>query len=402
MADRSRFRMAKSLYQAMIADGVSLHDYAAVDAWIDGFNQAPTSQRATVLEHLLAGEPALLTARCVARAGKVVALAPDQEPIDSRDLLSPTERVPEVMPVFEPVRVPSRTGAALAARQSAFLGCLLGLARWFAPGRTATKVGEPVPSDVRQLAELLDLGLPGVRISHLHQAPNLRELFWLARQLDLVDLRRDRLVTGPRLTPWQDGDGSDGHVLDLWRDVLVLVETGQEIPDEAPRIDDALISQIYQRTSGCIPAIMLALYQAASRDQDQELAPLLIDHVDELLENTGRHMHGDQAELAEAALRVGLCTSLDRLVEHGVVEASGPAGADLPGSGGKVGPLARVFLMASNTGITARLTPLGRWAINQALRAEGGQAPTTEAEATGAPVLDLASRQMDHLTHVAR
>ena len=403
MADRSRFRMAKTLYQAMIADGVGLHDYTAVDAWVGRFNQAPAGERAAVLEHLLAGEPALLTAQFAARAGKVAALAPDQEPIDSRDLLPRTERVPDVMPVFVPVRVPSQTEAALAARQSRLLGRLLALALWFAPGRKVTKDGEPVPSDVRALAERLGLGLPGTKISHLHEAPSLRELFWLARQLELVDLRRDGLVPGPGLAPWRDGDGSnvsDGDVLDLWRDVLAL-ETGHEIPDEAPRISEALMSQISERTRECIPAIVLALYQAAALDQDQELAPLLIDHVDELL-GSSRPAHGDTAELAEAALRVALCTSLDRLVNHGALEAFGPAGADLASSGGKVEFLTRVVLMASSTDVVVRLTPLGRWAVNQELRAEGAQAPSTQAEATHREhVLDLAGKQPDPVAHLA-
>jgi len=207
MADRSRFRMAKTLYQAMIADGVALHDYTAVDAWVGRFNQAPASERAAVLEHLLTEQPALLTAQFAARAGKVAALAPGQEPIGSRDLLPRTERVPEVMPVFVPVTVPSRTEAALAARQSPLLGRLVALALCFAPGRKVTKDGEPVPSDVRALAERLGLGLPGTKISHLHEAPNLRELFWLARQLELVDLRRDGLVAGPRLAPGETATG---------------------------------------------------------------------------------------------------------------------------------------------------------------------------------------------------
>jgi len=405
MADRSRCRMAKTLYQAMIADGVAIHDYDAVDAWVGRFNQAPTGERAAVLEHLLADQPALLTAQFVARAGKVAALAPGQEPIDSRDLLPHTERVPDVMPVFAPVTVPTETEAAMAARQSPLLGRLLALALWFGPGRKVTKDGEPVPADVRALAERLGLGLPGTKISHPHEAPGLRELFWLARQLDLVDLRRDGLVPGPRLTPWRDGDESnvpDDDLLDLWRDVLTLIETGKEIPDEAPRIGGALMGQMSGRTRECIPAIVLSLYQAAALDQDQELAPLLIDHVDELLQGGSQLMDVDAGELVEAALRVALCASLDRLVSHGALEVFGPAGADLVSSGGKVEFLTRVVLMASSAEVVVRLTPLGRWAVNQELRAEGAHAPSTEAGTTHREhVMELASKQLDRIAQMA-
>lgn len=46
MADRSRFRMAKTLYQAMLADGVALDDHEAVDGWTARFNQRPQAERA--------------------------------------------------------------------------------------------------------------------------------------------------------------------------------------------------------------------------------------------------------------------------------------------------------------------------------------------------------------------
>lgn len=400
MADRSRFRMAKTLYQAMIADGVGVHDYTAVDAWTDRFNKAPGDQRAAVLEHLLADQPDLLTAQFVARAGKVAALAPGQERMDSRDLLPPAERGPEVMPVFAPVRVPSQAEVADAVRRSPFLDRLLVLARWFGPGRKVTKDGEPVPGDVRDVAELLGLGLPGTKIRHLQQAPDLRELFWLARQLELVDLRRDGLVTGPQLARWQD-QGRAGVpeevLLELWRDVLVLVETGQEIPDEAARANQTLISKICQRTRECIPAIMLELYRAAAADQDRQLTPLLIDHVEELLEHRGRRLHEQDTELLEATLRVALCTTLARLVDHGALEASGPDG-DLLSFAGRGEALARIILMSADTHVRVRLTPLGRWAINQELRAEGAHAPTTEPAATGTDLItDLKSTESVHL-----
>jgi hypothetical protein len=309
------------------------------------------------------------------------------------------------MPVFAPVTVPSQTEAALAARQSPLLGRLVALALWVAPGRKVTKDGEPVPSDARALAERLGLGLPGTKISHLHEAPTLRELFWLARQLELVDLRRDGLVPGPRLAPWRDGDGSnvsDGDVLDLWRDVLALIETGQEIPDEAPRISGALMSQISEGTRVCIPAIVLALYRAAALDRDQELAPLLNGPVDEMLQRSPGPLHGDTGELVESALRVALCSSLDRLVNHGALEAFGPGGAALASSGSKVEFLTRVVLMASSTDVVVRLTPLGRWAVIQELRAEGAQALSTEAETTHREhVMDLAGEQPDRVAHMA-
>ena len=54
--------------------------------------------------------------------------------------------------------------------------------------------------------------------------------------------------------------------------------------------------------------------------------------------------------------------------------------------------------MSADTHVRVRLTPLGRWAINQELRAEGAHAPTTEPAATGTDLIaDLKSTESDHL-----
>ena len=134
---------------------------------------------------------------------------------------------------------------------------------------------------------MLGLGLPGGRIGHLGQVPNLRELFWLARQLELVELRRDGLAAGPRLAPWQDGDGVDGARRDpagvVARRPGSSSRRGREICDEAPRTGRSPVNRLTERVGERIPAIVVALYQAAALDQGQELAPLLTDVVDTLL-----------------------------------------------------------------------------------------------------------------------
>ena len=49
MRDRSRFGPAKSLADAMVADGVDLTDQGALDAWIEDFNRRPLAERNAVL-----------------------------------------------------------------------------------------------------------------------------------------------------------------------------------------------------------------------------------------------------------------------------------------------------------------------------------------------------------------
>lgn len=385
MADRSRFRMAKTLYRAMLADGVALDDDEDVDAWTARFNRAPERERAAVLEHLLADQPELLTAQFAARAGKVAALAPGQAPFDSRRLLPPAERVPEVMPVFAPVGVPSPTVAARAARRSGLLGDLLTLSRWIGHGRKVTKDGYPVPADVRTLAEVLGVGLPGVKVGHLHQAPGLHELFWLARQLELVDLRRTGLIAGPALAAWQHGDAlttqGDTEVLDLWRQVFVLIETGQQLPEEDLTAKNAPFSGIVAATQHCVPGMMVSLYHAAALDTDQHVAALISPHVEELLGHPRADLRdeAEEEEVAGAAVRVALCLPLDRLIEHQALEISDPALAELATAAKFTagGLPMRTALLASSDRVRVRLTPLGRWAIREALLAEGAEAPAT-------------------------
>lgn len=404
MADRSRFRMAKTFYQAMLADGVSVDDDEAVDAWMARFNQAPRSDRAAMLEYLLADQPELLTADFAARAGKVIALAPGRAPFDSRDLLPVQDREPEATLVFAPVDVPSRTVAAAAARESGLINDLLTLARWIGNGRKATRDGNPTPPDVRSLAELLGLDLPGTQTSHLHQVPSLKELFWLARQLELIEVRRTGLVAGPHLASGRNGDTSalqdDEEVLSLWQQVLDLVETCREIPEEAPASARTTLSLLSTMTRYCVPEMMASLYRSASGDQDQQVDDLISPHVQEHLERLIPAPEDDdedeeeeeEKEMAITALKLRMCLSLDRLIEHGVLELSGPGLAELdavsqPETQGL--PM-RAILMGTSDQLRLRLTPLGRWGIRESLRADGAEAPASNPDVdSDRRVLDL-------------
>jgi hypothetical protein len=126
--------------------------------------------------------------------------------------------------------------------------------------------------------------VPGAKISHLHQAAGLQELFWLARQLEVVDLRRTGLVAGPALAAWHDDDAltarDDLAVLDLWRHIFVLIETGQQLPEEALTARNAPFRGILTVGQSCVPGMMVSLYEAASHDTDRQVpAQLDLDAV---------------------------------------------------------------------------------------------------------------------------
>lgn len=49
MTDSSQFGPAKGLANAMLADGVDVLDQAAVDQWVEAFNQRPFAERDELL-----------------------------------------------------------------------------------------------------------------------------------------------------------------------------------------------------------------------------------------------------------------------------------------------------------------------------------------------------------------
>lgn len=406
MADRSRYLMAKTFYTAMHADGVRLDDRDGIDAWVSRFNQAPGAHRAALLEHLLTRQPELATATFVARAGIVAALPPGQAVVDSEILLPPAERRPSTMPSFAPVAIPSASSALASAQASTLTHRLLTLARWFDPGRKATDDGEPIPADVRALAVLLGIVPPSTKAGRLDQLPNLRELFWMARQLELVDLRRSRLIPGPRLqlqlegTPTDDGDG-----LGLWRDVFTLLVTAGEIPEEAPRQQTGMPPKMlpWMRTS--LATILNALYQAAAEDRHLPAAALVTSRTDAFLRGTRpgaglafppsldddpdpmdeQAFAATGTRMTDLAMRIALGVALGRLADHGILDLHWPRGAtaalpvisnDLPDT---------ALQIACDDQAHLALTPLGRWAMHEQLTAEGANAPATQGPAAQRP-----------------
>jgi hypothetical protein len=385
MADRSRFRMAKTLYRAMLADGVDIGDDQAVDDWTARFNQVPQAERAAVLEYLLIDKPELATARFAARAGKVASLPPGQENFDSRRLLPREQREPEVAPAFDPVDVPSRAEAAVAARRSGLLADLLTLARWLGQGRKVTKNGEPVPADVRALGELFQQGPQAAKAGHLHQVPGLQVLFWLAWQVELVELRHTGLVAGPGLAAWRRDDAlataDDEQVLDLWLEVFLLVEFGLVVPEEARTGKNAENAATFLAARGCTPGMMVGLYRAAARDQDQLVVDLITPHREHLMQALRRtRWDVEEAELVDVSLRFVLALPLGQLIEHGALQLRGPGSESLATAprAATGGLTVRTVLLASSDRIRTLLTPLGRWAMREALLAEGAEVPAAE------------------------
>jgi hypothetical protein len=112
--DPSNWGMARSLVQAMAADGVDLDDQAAVDRWIAAYNDQAEA------------------------AGGVSGFwdeNEDEEDISLKEAFGLPDRLP-------PMRLPSEAELAGMARGAPMMGQLRLLAEWLGPGRAVTEDAE--------------------------------------------------------------------------------------------------------------------------------------------------------------------------------------------------------------------------------------------------------------------
>jgi hypothetical protein len=349
MADRSRFRMAKTFYTAMLAEGVDVQDDDAVDEWMLEFSSAGLTRRKMVLAHLWDAQPELRLAEFIAREGKVAAIAL----VSRRD-----------------------------ARRSVLLAQVLTLAGWIGQGRKVTKEGFPVPADVRSLVVLLDLGSEWGSASELPQIPDLEEIFWLARQTELIDVRRDGLVAGRRLTGSAAEDLDDGSVLELWDDIFTLVEQGQSLPDRAHRRDDDSTAELVQMAGKTVPGIMVELYRAAGDGSGSRDLGLLLTHLKDAMAEAGSDISPEDVEFFGMILAAGIYDRIFRLADHGALDVVAPDPSALAGRpiGQVPRHMAAAILTALGQPVTAEFTALGRRHLNLALLAQEADAPARDAE----------------------
>jgi hypothetical protein len=178
---------------------------------------------------------------------------------------------------------------------------------------------------------------------------------------------------------------------------MFLVERGEEIPAEAPGRGESILDQVAERTGGRVPAIMVQLYRAAAVDRDERLHELLDQHGDELVgERSWRVLQPEKAQILDPALRFALCVPLNRLIDLGAIELR-PTGSGSDGDLGVGQFWLRIPLMISSTDLSVRLTPLGRWAMNAVLRAEGAHAPSTDEPRTGEASGDGSSTEAERV-----
>jgi hypothetical protein len=272
--DPANWGMARSIVQAMAADGVDLGDQSAVDRWIVGYN---------------------------ARVG-----IDDRHgvgPCDDEDVgvdLKEAFGLPDELP---PMRLPAAAELAGMARRAPMVGRLTALAEWVGAGRAVTEDAELVPDEAERAAAALGV-------------PRLEHLWRLALDAGFIELDDDEThaVRGETARAWPDS--GDAEVLETWDALLGLVLGGTL--DAAASLDPRRSRELDFAGHGAALAVMLFLArsdgvpvgEASEVIRDASVAELAPDRAEKAWRSWVR-AHGDPARLL-----------LDRLADLGAVRVS--------------------------------------------------------------------------------
>jgi hypothetical protein len=383
MADTSRWRLAKRLYTAMRSDGVDFNDEDAIAAWVEAFNRRAPADRRDVLGGLLDTQPELGHARFVAREGVVAAVDPDA-PLPPQFQPDPVDDEPAG--AYPPVVLADDHELAAAARASSLLGRVITLARWVGAGRPVSHRGELIPPDARALAGVLGLSEAlaeapgGGKLTDMRDVPPLTTAFYLAVETELIAVRRTGILPGPRIGECDrldHGPGADEVALCLWEELFDLSARQAATPPADPQPP---LNALSEWTGRWGPRALTMLYERqAAIDIAELVASLVSEH-----QETADHEESSEGALVVAAL-LGLAVraTLAELADHGAVTITTPIPPDAQAATPAGPALATIGLPAwaldDAGGVTARLTPLGTWAVRRALLAEGAQAPVSKA-----------------------
>jgi hypothetical protein len=386
MADASRYRLAKRVLTAALAEGVNLDDTAAVDAWARELSARDYAGRRQVLGDLMDQHPGYATGALVIHEGQVAVLRPGAPA--SKHLVWPGapreegDQNREPIQVYAPVAIADEHALAQEVSHSgrAWLDALQALVTAVGPqGLTVDRRAEPAKADLRRLAAVLDL--PVERASRLADMPRLRRLWNLAREFGFLEVRRTHVVPGPEASALNrvvTGSASDEEILGLWDD---LYETLFGDPDTDKDHADHLRLWIDHWP----PLALGLLYEYTADGED---CVDLGDLTDELLASHPQDFPSDDDDEPVAYLSaLATMTIRHALAEqqrHGTVEVLtgeefAGAVATAPESIQRISETlgAPLWALLPLGDVRVRLTALGRYAVRRRLLAEGAQAPST-------------------------
>jgi hypothetical protein len=373
MADASRWRLAKRVFTAIVADGITVDaDPAVLDAWAERFSARDSEGRRVVLGELMDQHPGYATGRLLILDGQVAILAPGAPPV--KHLVWPDLACDcgcEQQAQFPPVVMPDLATLAkqVATDGAGLLRRLAALAGWVGDeGKAVDGRGDVRKAD--RPALLVALGLPA-NLDQPREIPALTRLWRLAIEFDVIQLRRTRVVsgTGARLVADALAEaGTPDQTLALWTtlaDALIHPPEPPTMPKGGEHLRDWL--------QPWMPRFLGILYTAtAAAGEPADLEQLTGQLLDEYAH---RLPPGDPdlfAGLAAAAVR----NILSDLVDHGAVTVNGVPDEVDPNHGAAAAALGMTaWALNPQPGLVVGLTDLGRYLVRQRLLAENANAP---------------------------
>jgi hypothetical protein len=375
MADTSRWRLAKRVFTAILADGIALDaDPGVLDAWAERFSARDPEGRRAVLGELMDQHSSYATGRLLIHEGQVAVLAPGMQP--AKHLAWPDETCDcgcEQQAQFPPVSLPDPATLAklVTTEGSGLLRRLAELAAWAGEeGKAVDNRGELRKVD--QPAVLTALGLPS-NIDQVGGASSLTRLWRLAIEFDVIRLRRARIVPGPGASLVADvlaGDTAPEQALDLWSDIAGTLIQPPGPPN--PSKDDKYMQDWLRPWA---PRFLGMLYADTGADEPTRLdtvAEQLLDEYADKLPPSGPDVF---AALAVAAVR----NTLAALAGHGAVTITAPGDDVVTHQAAAVATLGMAtWALHAEPGLVVGLTDLGRYLLHQRLLAENAHAPLAD------------------------
>jgi hypothetical protein len=373
MADTSRWRLAKRVFTAILADGISLDAGADVlDAWAERFNERDAEGRREVLGELMDQHPEYAVGKVVISDTQVAVLRAGMPTV--KHLVWPDRACDcgcDQSVVFPPVALPDRAVLAksVAGDGAGLLRQLAELAAWVGDdgGRPVDDRGEVRKGERPGLLAALGLATePGLSTD----APVVTRLWRLAIEFDIIQVRRTRVVRGAGAAVVDAvlaGEADPEETLGLWRDLadrLVHPPAPASAPKGGERLRDWL--------KPWAPRSLGLLYAATAGGEPADLETL----TDQLLDEYDHRLPPDDPDLFANLAALTVRQVLADLAHHGAVVVTGASGEPDPRHAATAALLGTAtWAVHPEPGLAVGLTDLGRYLVRQRLLAENADAP---------------------------
>jgi hypothetical protein len=344
-----------------------------LDAWAQRFNTRDPDGRREVLGDLMDQKPGYATGHLLIHDGQVAMIGagvPAAKHLVWPDLACDCGCEQPAM--FPPVTLPDPAVLAktVSTDGAGQLRRLAALAAWAGEdGKTVDHRGEPRKADHPDL--LAALGLP-TDIARSGGVPALTQLWRLAIEFDVLQLRRTRVIPGAGaslVTATLAGTATPTRALDLWSDLAdALIHP--PAPANGPKGSEHLRDWLRPWT----PRFLGILYAATAAGDPADLGTL----TDQLLDEYAHRLPPGDPDLFANLAATAVRNTLADLASHGAVTVTG-ANPDVdPRATAAAAALGTTtWALHPQPGLTATLTDLGRYLVRQRLLTENAHAPLT-------------------------